>query len=58
MHKRDSVKPLCVECDAKDMPHAPFINCKDNQIEWLGFRLEKANQRIEFLEEILGIYYK
>lgn len=47
--------PICKRCDAMNMPHTSYTDCKDNQIEWLKFKLDKAVQRIKFLEEIVGM---
>lgn len=46
---------ICKSCDAKGYPHPEYTDCKDNEIKWLKFHLEKAKDKIEFLQEIIGI---
>ena len=45
--------PICKTCDDLSMPHASFINCKDAQLEWLRFNLNKANNKIEVLMDVI-----
>ena len=49
---------ICKDCDAKGYPHPKWNDCKDSEIEWLRFHLNKAKQKIKFLEEIVGMKMK
>lgn len=55
---KEEIFAICKKCDARNMPHAPFIDCKDNEINWLRLQLREANKKIEFYKEIVGIRCK